>query len=136
MSEDPSPSQPSVELPVRDGRDGRRRRDEEDDGDSRKRLMLLIPLVMAAAAIVASQEVSMNRPGPIEKPLGSGTGISRRCTRAGAENVRPPSEDVAAHNSVAFKPRPSIHAATMVCPAIATPAPVRMAFVVSEIESG
>ncbi len=64
MSEDPSPSQPSLEVPAR-----RRRGEVEDDGDSRKRLLLLVPLVMAAAAIVAFVLAGMQDKGMYSKPV-------------------------------------------------------------------
>ncbi len=64
MTEDPSPSQPSLEVPAR-----RRRGESEEDGDSRKRLLLLIPLVMAAAAIVALVLAGMQDKGMYSKPV-------------------------------------------------------------------
>jgi cytochrome c-type biogenesis protein CcmE len=66
MSDEPSPSQPSLEVAV----PARRLRGEgEDDGDSRKRLLIVIPLVMAAAAIVALVLTGMQDKGMYSKPV-------------------------------------------------------------------
>jgi len=64
--EEPSPSQPSLEVPARRRRDGE---DEESPDAARKRLLLLVPLVMAAAAIVALVLGGMQDKGVYSKPV-------------------------------------------------------------------
>lgn len=64
-SEEPSPSQPSLEVPARRARDG----GDDDEEGSRKRLLLLIPLVMAAAAIVGIVLAGMQDKGMYSKPV-------------------------------------------------------------------
>ncbi len=59
---DESPSQPSLELPGRNG-------GQEDDGSVRKRLLLVVPLVTGAAAIVALVLVGIQDKGMYSKPV-------------------------------------------------------------------
>ena len=66
--EEPTPSEPALELPARrTRRDGDS--DDDDDGGSRKRLLVVVPLVTAAAAIVALVLVGMQDKGVYSKPV-------------------------------------------------------------------
>jgi cytochrome c-type biogenesis protein CcmE len=69
--EEPSPSQPSLEVPLSRDRDRRARGGDafEDEDGLRKRLLLVIPLVMAAAAIVALVLAGMQDKGMYSKPV-------------------------------------------------------------------
>jgi len=63
-TEDPTPSERAVEVPMR-----RRRDEDEDDEGARKRLLLVVPLLMAAAAVVALVLVGMQDKGIYSKPV-------------------------------------------------------------------
>ena len=66
--EEPTPSQPALEVPARDARRARRDGDD-DDGGARRRVFVVVPLVTAAAAIVALVLVGMQDKGMYSKPV-------------------------------------------------------------------
>lgn len=68
--QEPTPSEPALEVPAQAGRRTRRDGDsDDDDGGSRKRLLVVVPLVTAAAAIVALVLVGMQDKGVYSKPV-------------------------------------------------------------------
>jgi len=69
--EEPTPSEPALEVPAREGRRARRDGDEEDDSDggTRKRMFVVVPLVTAAAAIVGLVMFGMQDKGVYSKPV-------------------------------------------------------------------
>jgi cytochrome c-type biogenesis protein CcmE len=64
--EEPTPSEPALEVPARARRDGD---EDSDDSNTRKRMFVVVPLVTAAAAIVALVLVGMQDKGVYSKPV-------------------------------------------------------------------
>lgn len=67
--EEPTPSEPALEVPARRGRRDGDGDDDADESSARRRMFVVVPLVTAAAAIVALVLVGMQDKGMYSKPV-------------------------------------------------------------------